>query len=92
MGVGFYHLIEIHQGTSNGEASLAQQDAPTSPHDPAPTSEANGAPTQEQVQDPPLDQAAMQEPRTHSVDPIIDISQGQYQEQDQLTASFDEDA
>ena len=60
MGVGCYHPTEIHQRTSNEEASSSQQVAPTSPHDPAPTSEANGAPTQEQLQDPPLDQAAMQ--------------------------------
>ena len=54
MGVGFYHPIEIHQGTHNEETSSSQQGAPTSPHDPAPTSDAIDAPTQEQAQDPPL--------------------------------------
>ena len=32
----------------------------------------------------------MQEPSTHTVDPIVDVSQGQDQDQDQPSASIDE--
>ena len=77
MGVGFYRPIEIHHGTDNGEASSSQQGAPTSPHDPAPISDANNAPSPELSQDPPLDQAAVQEPSSQRDDPVVVASQGQ---------------
>ena len=77
MGVGFYRPIEIHHGTDNGEASSSQQGAPNSPHDPASTSDANNAPSLEQSQDPPLDQAAVQEPSPQRDDSIVVASQGQ---------------
>ena len=86
MGVGFYRPIEIHHGSDNGEASSSQQGAPTPPHDPAPTSDTNIAPTQEQAQDPPLDQAVVQEPSTQSSDPAVVASQGQDKDLDHSPA------
>ena len=92
MGVGFFRPIEIHQWTSIGETSSAQGDTSTSLHDPAPTNEANDTPIQEQVQNPPLDQDAIEESSSPSDDPIVDVSQGQVHDQDQPSASFDGNA